>query len=78
MGYFINEFGLENYRDDYKKFFGRKHKNYPKSKVICIYSLTIFSLRDLLRILIRTFIIKLIIKIYTKISRVKELLQCMI
>ena len=37
MGYFINEFGLENYKDNYKEYFGRKHKNYPKSKFLYLY-----------------------------------------
>jgi glycosyltransferase involved in cell wall biosynthesis len=37
MGHFINEFGLEKYKDKYKKFFGKTHKDYPKSKLFYLH-----------------------------------------
>lgn len=42
MGHFINEFGLEKYRGKYKKFFGKKHKDYPKSKLFYLRYNNIF------------------------------------
>ena len=37
MGYFINEYGLENFQHDYRKYYGRKHKDYPKSKLFYLH-----------------------------------------
>ncbi|MDD5363583.1 MAG: glycosyltransferase family 1 protein [Ignavibacteria bacterium] len=36
MGRFINEYGLENYKDNFKVFFGKKRKHIPKTKLISI------------------------------------------
>ena len=36
MGRFINEYGLENYKDKFKVFFGKKRKHIPKTKLISI------------------------------------------
>jgi len=36
MGRFINEYGLENYQDKFKVFFGKKIKHIPRTKLISI------------------------------------------
>lgn len=36
MGRFINEYGLENCRENFKEFFGKKIKHIPKTKLISI------------------------------------------
>lgn len=37
MGFFINGYGLENYKKDFKLFTGRKHRNYAYSKLAFLY-----------------------------------------
>jgi len=37
MGYFINEFGLERSNESYSSYFGKKHKDYPKSKLLYLH-----------------------------------------
>lgn len=37
MGYFINEFGLERLNESYLSYFGKKHRDYPKSKLLYLY-----------------------------------------
>ena len=37
MGYFINEFGLERLNESYLSYFGKKHRDSPKSKLLYLY-----------------------------------------